>query len=259
MRMMRALRPMVRQGHVVSLGFGITRARYLSSATPDPSEREMEVEAVEKVDSDGNRVLYEGTQELTARLMFSASVFNFAYWSYYSVSSWYYQGVVIQGIEMGGDPRWGMAGAFGTGLMFYFTREFAHHAARKAYETADGERIGFVMHNIMGGMGKKIEVSVGNARVIKKQGSTFGASLLPVRVKGLGKNVLVDSKGKFYWSRRLFELLKEGDTVAGVGGAGGILGGSDEDAFPQKVDTKEERQQKVKAQFKHRKKGKRRK
>ena len=151
-----------------------------------------------------------------------------------------------------------MAGAFGTGLMFYFTREFAHHVARKAYETRDGKRIGFIMHNVMGGIGKKVEVSVGNARVIRKDGSAFGASLLPVRVKGLGKNVLVDSKGKFYWSRRLFELLKEGDTVAGVAGSGGILGGSDEEAFPQKVSGKTERQQKVKEQFKGRKKGRRR-
>ena len=110
-------------------------------------------------------------------------------------------------------------------VMFYFTRQFAHHAARKAYETRDGKRIGFVMHNVIGGIGKKVEVSVGNARVIRKDGSAFGASLLPVRVKGLGKNVLIDSKGKFYWSRRLFDLLKEGDIVAGVGGAGGILGG----------------------------------
>lgn len=232
----------------------------MSSTPPDPLEREMEknMEEMEKLDPDGNKVLYEGTQELTARLMFSASVFNFAYWSYYSVSSYYYQGVVVEGIEMGGDPRWGMAGAFGTGLMFYFTREFAHHAARKAYETRDGKRIGFIMHNVMGGIGKKVEVSVGNARVIRKDGSAFGASLLPVRVKGLGKNVLVDSKGKFYWSRRLFELLKEGDTVAGVAGSGGILGGSDEEAFPQKVNGKTERQQKVKEQFKGRKKGRRR-
>lgn len=232
----------------------------MSSTPPDPLEREMEknMEEMEKLDPDGNKVLYEGTQELTARLMFSASVFNFAYWSYYSVSSYYYQGVVVEGIEMGGDPRWGMAGAFGTGLMFYFTREFAHHAARKAYETRDGKRIGFIMHNVMGGIGKKVEVSVGNARVIRKDGSAFGASLLPVRVKGLGKNVLVDSKGKFYWSRRLFELLREGDTVAGVAGSGGILGGSDEEAFPQKVNGKTERQQKVKEQFKGRKKGRRR-
>ena len=223
--------------------------RYQSTSTEtETKEMEMEAEAYEKMDSDGNKVLYEGNQEFTARLMFSATAFNTVYWTYYSVSAWYYHDVVIQGIEMGGDPRWGMAGAFGTGLMTYFTKEFAHHAARKAYETADGKRIGFVMHNIIGGVGKKVEVHIGNARVIKKEGSALGASLLPVRVKGLGKNVLVDSKGKFYWSRRLFDLLKEGDTVAGE--SGGILGGSDEEAFPAKIDSKEDRRQRLRAQFK---------
>ena len=204
-----------------------------------------------KVDGQGNKILYEGSQEMTTRLMFSASCFNAIYWTYYSVSAYYYQGVVIQGIEMGGDPRWGMAGAFGTGLMMYFTKEFAHHAARRAYETSDGKRIGFVMHNIMGGMGKKVEVHVGNARVIDRKGSTFGASLIPVRVKGLGKNVLLDDKGAFYEERRLFSLLSEGNTTAGQ--SGGVLGGDDEEAFPSKIQDKGERVRKMKQSFKNRK------
>lgn len=208
-----------------------------------------------KLDSHGNKILYEGSQETTTRLMFSASCFNAVYWTYYSISAYYYQGVVIQGIEMGGDPRWGMAGAFGTGLMMYFTKEFAHHAARKAYETADGNRIGFVMHNILGGLGKKVEVHVGNARVInRKGGSTFGASLIPVRVKGLGKNVLLDDKGSFYEHRRLFDLLEAGNATSGQ--AGGILGGDDDEAFPSKVQSKDERFQKRKDTYKKGRRGK---
>jgi hypothetical protein len=198
-------------------------------------------ELVEKFDGDGNRILYEGTQEMTARLMFSASCFNIIYWTYYSVSAYYYQGVVLHGIEMGGDPRWGLAGAFGTGLMLYFTKEFAHHAARQAYETADGKRIGFVMHNILGGRGKKVEVHIGNARIINRKASTFGASLIPVRVKGLGKNVLIDDKGSFYDQDRLFDLLGQGRVTAGESGAGGMLGGDDDEAFPAQIDTKEAR------------------
>ena len=147
----------------------VLRRAFLSSSSDDDHA----YQTSPKIDSLGNKILYEGSQEMTTRLMFSASCFNIMYWTYYSISAYYYQGVVIQGIEMGGDPRWGMAGAFGTGLMLYFTKEFAHHAARKAYETADGKRIGFVMHNVMGGLGKRVEVHIGNARVIDRKGNTF--------------------------------------------------------------------------------------
>ena len=71
------------------------------------------------VDKEGNKILYIGTQELVCRMMFFVTSFNFAYWTYYITNAWYYDGVTVthMNIPLGGDPRWGFAGAFGTGLM----------------------------------------------------------------------------------------------------------------------------------------------
>jgi hypothetical protein len=167
----------------------------------------------EQLDADG-RVLYEGSQQLTCRVMLSAATFNLAYWSYYLVTCAYYEGVVIEGIKLGGDPRWGFAGAFATGLMFYASQQYAHHAALKCYETADGERLGFQMHTIFGQPGRKIECRIGNAYLGERRGN-FGSSYIPVRVKGVNRNVLVDDTCNFFVEKkeegpRLFQLLKMG-------------------------------------------------
>ena len=87
--------------------------------------------AAEQRDAEGNRVLYHANQELTCRVMLSAASFNLFYWSYYLATCAYYKDVVVQGLNLGGDPRWGFAGAFGTGLMFYVTQQYSHHAVSK--------------------------------------------------------------------------------------------------------------------------------
>lgn len=101
----------------------------------------------------GNKIFYDSnnSHKLTVKLMFGSGCFNFFYWSYYLTTSFAYKDVVIQGVDLGGDPRWGYFGAFATGLIFYATRQFAHHTVRLAYESSDCQRIGFEMHNILGG------------------------------------------------------------------------------------------------------------
>ena len=34
------------------------------------------------------------------------------------MNCWYYKDVVVQGIELGGDPRWAAVGGVATGLMY---------------------------------------------------------------------------------------------------------------------------------------------
>ena len=133
------------------------------------------------------------------------------------------------------DSRWGIVGAFGTGVMFWGTTQFAHHAAYTSYETADGLRVGFQMHNVLGNPGRKIEASPAN--IVRGPDSTWGFSnkLVPLRISGMGKvrlsiifmttvliffsslniadllrirqNVLIDSSGKFYGNNRLISLI----------------------------------------------------
>ena len=125
------------------------------------------------------------------------------------MTSYFYNGVMIQGINLGGDPMWGLAGSFGTGIIFYCAREYAHHTAYYVYETADGLRLGFQMHTILGFPGRKIEASIHNIRIINPVGGiTLGSSLIPLRVEGVGKNVLIDRDCTFYANNRLMKLLE---------------------------------------------------
>lgn len=205
------------------------------------------------IDKDGNKILYIGTQEIVCRMMFFVTSFNFAYWSYYITNAWYYDGVTVthMNIPLGGDPRWGFAGAFGTGLMVYFTKQFSDHAARRIYETSDGKRIGFQMHNIFGGIGRKIECSPDSVRLLKGHSlsNTLGSSNVPLRVKGVGKNVIIDRQGQYYYNNKLHAMLIE--TQA----ASKMMGSVDEDHFPVEVDSKEKRIE----YMNKRKRGKRRK
>ena len=144
-----------------------------------------------------------------------------------------YKDMVVQGINLAGDPMWGSFGAFATGFFLYFARTFAHHSIFQCYETADHKRIGFQMHTMFGKPGRKFEVSIGNARFIarnnamtrtteeeeamKGRGAIFSkilsTSLVPVVVNGFQGNALFDAEGKFYDKDRLVTLLLEPQAV----------------------------------------------
>lgn len=145
-----------------------------------------------------------------------------------------YKDMVVQGINIAGDPMWGSFGAFATGFFLYFSRTFAHHSVFQCYETADHKRIGFQMHTMFGKPGRKFEVSVGNARFISRDngmtrsaeeeeaqksggGAVFrkimSSSLVPVVINGFKGNALFDADGKFYDKDRLVKLLTEPQTL----------------------------------------------
>ena len=197
------------------------------------------------VDEFGNKILYRGTQDLIVRLLFGASSFNFVYWTYYTASAYYYQGVVIGGIDLGGDVRWGAVGAFATGLMFYATKVFKDNACMLAYLTpganGEGDRIGFQMHDFFGGPGRRVEASVGNVRLLtdSKENSAvrFGSTFIPLRVKGMGKNVLIDEKGQFFHDNAFRNILAEQGPLSAD-----EVAADDDSNFVGQLDSKERRQ-----------------
>lgn len=93
----------------------------------------------------------------------------------------------------------------------YFARQYAHHAIHMGYLSADGKRLGFQLHNVLGNPGRKIEFNVGDARLIRNlAGSSFlplSKSLVPVKVVGLSNNVLLDRDGTYYDKERFISLL----------------------------------------------------
>lgn len=73
----------------------------------------------------------------------------------------------------------------GTALVFYCNREYASHSAHMVYETPDGRRLGFQMHNLMGFPGKKIEANIGNVRLANTVSYNLGSdSFVPLRIEG---------------------------------------------------------------------------
>jgi hypothetical protein len=185
----------------------------------------------------GDKLLYEMSQEFHIRMMFGVGCINVIYWSYYLSTCFLYKDVVHQGINFGGDPTWGYLGAVGTVVIFYATREYSNHAAYFVYETADGKRIGFQLHTMLGFPGRKIEASIGNVRLANTMASGMGSSFVPLRVEGVDKNVLIDRDGTYYGNGRLYALLK-------LGGPGGNRGGSassSSGSATAPVDSKEKR------------------
>ena len=110
--------------------------------------------------TNNEKLLYKGNSTLQILLMFGVGCVNTIYFSQYLFSCWYYEGVVIQGIQLGGDPRWGYVGAFTGGLVFYSTKWLAHSSVYRAYLTEDNLRVGFQLYNIIGKPGRKIECLV---------------------------------------------------------------------------------------------------
>jgi hypothetical protein len=117
---------------------------------------------------------------------------------------------------LGEYPSMGVAGLFGTGLIFAATYNYSHHYVYRAYESADGKRLGFQFHNILGNVGKKVECMKGNATALKVDSfrnknavtrSMMGSSL-PINVKGVKFNVLLDQAGEFDSEGRLLEMLE---------------------------------------------------
>lgn len=154
----------------------------------------------------GDKVLFEGSQMITVRAMLGCTAFNFLYFSYYLTTCFWYHDIVIEGIRLGGDVGWGYAGAFGTGLIAFATRTYATRCACMVYETADGERLGFQVHTLLGTPGKKYEAMPKN--ITLGPPSKTGSSLIALQLKGLDHNILVDKSGTFFWGGKLTTMTE---------------------------------------------------
>ena len=207
--------------HVVSYVFSSQRRCFFSSLFSS-TKKSPEIDPIKEENSKrtpmsaaGEKLLYEGPQTFQIRMMFGVGCVNVLYWTYYMSTCYLYKDVVHHGIAFGGDPSWGYIGMAGTVIIFYCTREYSQHAAYYAYETADGKRLGFQLHTMLGFPGRKIEASIGNVRLANTMSSGMGSSFIPLRVEGVGKNVLIDRDCTYYANGRLMELLKVGNSSRG--------------------------------------------
>jgi len=164
--------------------------------------------------NNNEKLLYKGNSSLQILLMFGLGCVNTIYFSQYLFASWYYQDVVVQGIQLGGDPRWGYVGAFTGGLVFYSTKWLAHSSVYRAYLTEDNLRVGFQLYNIFGKPGRKIECLVSNIRwKDNKEHTSLGSSYTPIRVKGIEHNILIDKAGEHFHNRKLIEILNNNSNI----------------------------------------------
>ena len=59
------------------------------------------------VTQQGNKILYhsQDKQQFTVRIMLGSACFNLFYWTYHLLQCYLFEGVVLQGVSLGGDPR----------------------------------------------------------------------------------------------------------------------------------------------------------
>ena len=165
-------------------------------------------------DKNSIKELYKCDQALTIRAMGIMGGFNVLFWGQYMASIFIFdrKSVIIQDIEvpLAGDPLWGFAGVFGTGMILYSTYMFATHAVNRAYLTSDKQRIGFQIHNMWGNPGKILEVKLGLAKMVSMPGIiSKTSSYIPVKIEGKSKNVILDESGSFEDDKELLKLLDE--------------------------------------------------
>lgn len=168
---------------------------------------------VESQDVEAKKELYDCDNSLTIRGMLAMGGFNAIFWTHYLLTALLFKGesdAIVQGqaISLAGDPIWGYIGVVGTGVILYSTHKFAMHSVRRAYLTADKQRIGFQMNNILGNAGKTMEVRLGLAKVIENTGP-FASSYIPIKIDGASLNIILDDKGNFQNEKELLVLLEK--------------------------------------------------
>lgn len=89
--------------------------------------------------------------------LFSEHALFQQYWGSHLLHSLMHKGEVVHGINLSIEPWWGLVGTFFTFMIAFLARSYAHGAIIQAYESADGKRLGFQLHNMAGFPGRKIE------------------------------------------------------------------------------------------------------
>ncbi len=138
------------------------------------------------------------------------------------LNNYLFEGVVQHGIALSGNPVWGYAGAFASGLILYMSRRYAHHTVHRAYITGDGKRLGFQGYNMLGSPGRKIEVAVGKAQFFTKhdkgelssvQSGIFSRNSMPVKIEGLEHHLILDKEGIFHENAVIFDMLADHEKI----------------------------------------------
>lgn len=106
------------------------------------------------------------------------------------------------------SPWFGAAGAVGTVAILFISRMYSRNAISQVWESADGQRIGFRMHNMLGNPGRRIEVPIGNAKFSNLKISTFTKDMVALKIEGVPNNCLIDKGGDFRDTDRLRALLQ---------------------------------------------------
>jgi hypothetical protein len=118
-----------------------------------------------------------------------------------------YKDVLLEGNSVVASPMFGVVGGFMTVVIAYTTREYARNAVCLCYETADGKRLGFQTHNILGNPGRKLETPVGNAKIANMKVSSFTSNLIALKLEGMKYNLLLDKDAEYMNEDRLMEIL----------------------------------------------------
>lgn len=175
--------------------------------------------------------IYRKPQDFTIRVMFAISSINFMYWSSILVNHYLYKGMVVAGIDLAGDPLWGYVGCLATTGFLLFTRHFAHHTVHRASLIDGGKQLRLQVHTMAGSPGKIYDVPIGTARFLsvkqqeevlkeladdalaeKQANSSFASRILdssfvPVKIPGVGSNLIVDKYGLKSYDQKLAHML----------------------------------------------------
>lgn len=158
-------------------------------------------------DVDPNLVLYKGESEFLVRMLFGTATFNLIYWTQYLVYAAYNTDVLMNGIPVAGELKWGYLGLVGTSVMYFMNIYMSRYTIRRVYYPASGDanRIGFQMYNMLGFPGRKIETELGNTKVWRVRSDKDEHM---IRIGGFGRNLLLAEKADYGGSKdMLVDLL----------------------------------------------------
>lgn len=139
--------------------------------------------------------------------------------------------MVVEGIDLAGDPTWGYVGCAATVGFLFFTRHFAHHTIHRAYLIEEGKRMRLQVHTMLGSPGKTYEIGTGVARFLsnkqqedvmkeladdkiaeKSENPSFAtrvmeSTFVPIRVPGVNSNLVVDKYGLKEYDQTFARML----------------------------------------------------
>lgn len=133
-------------------------------------------------------------------------------------------------LDIGGNQYLATLTLCSSGILYYFTRKFAKQCVFRSYITEDKKRIGFQVHTMLGNLGEKFEVDIGNATFLSDHSKdTFneeekkniftkftGSSFLPFRVKGLDKNFILSKTGTYFKDKVIYDYLARENQLSGI-------------------------------------------